>query len=91
MHQALSITEILGLIFSELQPSADHLSKADNCRNARVCKIWSEIALGEVWRVVDLGRVFRSLAPMSLEYDIIADNRESLVCNPPAEFFPSRT
>ncbi|EIM81065.1 uncharacterized protein STEHIDRAFT_125340 [Stereum hirsutum FP-91666 SS1] len=78
MHQALSITEILSLIFSELQSSAYRLSKADNCRNARVCRTWSEIALGEVWRVVDLGQVFRSLAPMSLENDSIVHHRKLL-------------
>lgn len=46
MHRALFLPEIFIAILSLL-------SRQDNARCARVCKLWSDAALDEVWREID--------------------------------------
>lgn len=75
MHRALLIPDVLKETFAFADGSS-------NSVNARVCKQWSEIALDEVWRVVDLENVFRSLGPMRLEADSAALGGKSLVSSP---------
>ena len=54
----LYIPELLHLIFG-------FLSKKCNVSNARVCKLWSEIALDVIWREVDnLVHMFTALKPI---------------------------
>ena len=57
MHRALNLPELLSNVFAFL----DYQSGA---RTARVCKTWSEHALNEPWKNVDI-MVFRSLAPLN--------------------------
>lgn len=60
MHHALTITEILIRIFALLPCSS-------NAANARVCKIWSNLALDVIWEEVhNVGGLFSSLAPTAL-------------------------
>ena len=50
--------ELLDLIFG-------CLGHCDNASNARVCRVWSDVALDLLWREVDdLPRVFQLLAPI---------------------------
>lgn len=56
MHKALTLSEILNLIFAFLPRSA-------NATNARVCKTWSDSALDDVWyEIPDVSKVFQALA-----------------------------
>ncbi|KDQ49543.1 hypothetical protein JAAARDRAFT_165540 [Jaapia argillacea MUCL 33604] len=58
IHRVLFIPELLDLVFSYLDHSA-------NANNACVCKQWSEIALDTLWKSVDdIGRLFALLAPV---------------------------
>ncbi|KII84967.1 hypothetical protein PLICRDRAFT_117337 [Plicaturopsis crispa FD-325 SS-3] len=57
-HRALSIPELLDVVFS-------YLDQVDNANNACVCRHWSEIALDSLWREVDnVRRLFNVLAPL---------------------------
>ncbi|EIM81036.1 uncharacterized protein STEHIDRAFT_172087 [Stereum hirsutum FP-91666 SS1] len=56
MHKALTLSEILNLIFAFLPRSA-------NATNARVCKTWSDSALDDVWyEIPDVSKAFQALA-----------------------------
>lgn len=57
MERFFSIPELLPLVFALLDPIS-------NARNARVCKLWTDFALDEVWKIVHAG-VFRSLVDMT--------------------------
>jgi len=58
-HRVLCIPELLDMVFQYLDPCS-------NAMNARVCKIWSEIALDSLWKEVDdLKRLFNLLAPLA--------------------------
>lgn len=56
MHRALSLPELLLSVFACL----DHQS---NAKAARVCRSWSEHALNELWKDVDI-MILQSLAPI---------------------------
>jgi hypothetical protein len=54
----LCITEILRLIFS-------FLSLRCNTNNARVCKVWCDIAIDNIWHeITDVTCVIKLLAPL---------------------------
>ena len=56
-HQALNIYEILENIFL-------HLDQSSNATNARVCKLWSDAALDNIWRVItDIECITQLLQP----------------------------
>ncbi|KAF8151349.1 hypothetical protein B0H34DRAFT_861875 [Crassisporium funariophilum] len=58
MHRVLCIPELLDMVFTLLEPSS-------NAVNARVCKVWSDIALDSLWKdMADLHRLFGILAPL---------------------------
>ncbi|THH17422.1 hypothetical protein EW146_g3381 [Bondarzewia mesenterica] len=46
MANPLNIPEVILIVFS-------YLDQSSNARNARVCKLWSEIALDAVWHKID--------------------------------------
>jgi hypothetical protein len=59
MGGALSITEILRLVFS-------YSSLGCNTNNVRVCKTWCNIALDNIWsEITDVTCLFKLLAPLS--------------------------
>ncbi len=48
----------------------EHSDRAQNSRNARVCKLWSSEALSVVWRRLhSFLPLLKLLAPMSLQYE----------------------
>lgn len=56
MHRALAIPELLLSVFF-------FLDGRSNANTAVVCKSWSEFALNELWKNVDIS-ILKSLAPM---------------------------
>lgn len=59
--RVLGIAELVNTIFT-------FSSRRNNARNARVCKLWSEIALKMIWStVVDLHALFSILAPLTVD------------------------
>lgn len=59
-HPALHITELLNIIFKSL-------STLDLSHVARVCHVWSDVALDALWREPeDLHALFAILAPLQL-------------------------
>lgn len=60
MHRVLEMPEILELILS-------FLDEHSNANNVAVCRQWSRIAIGILWREVsDIRKLFSLLAPMQL-------------------------
>ncbi|KAF5328361.1 hypothetical protein D9619_013289 [Psilocybe cf. subviscida] len=60
-QQVLALPELLAAIFS-------FVDRKTNFRNALVCRTWSDVALGEIWRNLDnLHAFFNILAPLRLE------------------------
>lgn len=59
MHRALLLPDIFLVILSLLY-------RQDNARCARVCKFWSDAALDEVWREVN---IFELLQVLGLKSD----------------------
>ncbi|KAF9459847.1 hypothetical protein BDZ94DRAFT_984800 [Collybia nuda] len=61
MHPALSISELLNIIFA-------HLDQRSNLNNARVCKQWYHSSQAARWREIngwrDFDALFRKLAPI---------------------------
>lgn len=58
MHRVLAIPELLLNVFS-------FLDDRSNAKTAVVCKSWSEFALNELWKNVDIS-ILKSLAPMDV-------------------------
>ena len=68
MHHALAMADILIRIFS-------YTHQKDAARSARVCKLWSDVALDRLWRhVVHISHLFELLSPIHTERSLMVSD-----------------